>query len=206
MVDTTATEKSFEKKRILKHLNNLTGIISGLVCDDHLHEAEINYLSTWMTEHPELAQEYPASIIYRRVREVLSDGVITSQERDYLLQEFKILSGTNFLETGAALHDHIASVFDTDPHVIIPSNNFVFTGKFLWGTRAACEKAVVQRGGSFSDRITLTTNYLVVGSMSSPDWITENFGRKIQKAAEMAESGEFEISIIREPDWVMVLG
>ena len=206
MDDKIAIEKSLEKKRILKHLNNLMGIISGLICDDHLHEAEVNFLSTWMSEHPELALEYPASIIYRRVREVLSDGVISSVERDYLLEEFKILSGTNFLETGAALPEHIASVFDSDPHVIIPDNNFVFTGKFLWGTRASCERAVVQRGGYFSDRITLTTNYLVVGSMSSPDWITENFGRKIQKAAEMAESGEFEISIIREPDWVMVLG
>jgi hypothetical protein len=42
--------------------------------------------------------------------------------------------------------------------------------------------------------------------MASPDWIVANFGRKIQKAAEMADSGEFEISIIREPDWVMALG
>ena len=78
MDDKIAIEKSLEKKRILKHLNNLMGIISGLICDDHLHEAEVNFLSTWMSEHPELALEYPASIIYRRVREVLSDGVISS--------------------------------------------------------------------------------------------------------------------------------
>jgi hypothetical protein len=48
-------------------------------------------------------------------------------------------------------------------------------------------------------------NYLVVGAMASPTWIESNFGRKIQKAAEMAESGDFEIAIIRETDWAMAL-
>ena len=55
------------------------------------------------------------------------------------------------------------------------------------------------------DYITEKTNYLVIGTRTSPDWIAENFGRKIQKAAEMATSGNYEISIIREADWVMGL-
>jgi hypothetical protein len=41
--------------------------------------------------------------------------------------------------------------------------------------------------------------------MASPDWIVANFGRKIQAAAEMAQSGQYEIAIIREADWVMAL-
>ena len=49
------------------------------------------------------------------------------------------------------------------------------------------------------------SNYLVIGTRASPEWIAENFGRKIQKAADMAESGMYEISIIREVDWTMSL-
>jgi hypothetical protein len=45
----------------------------------------------------------------------------------------------------------------------------------------------------------------VVGTRTSPDWIADKFGRKIQKAAEMASSGDYEISIIREVDWAMSL-
>jgi NAD-dependent DNA ligase len=96
-------------------------------------------------------------------------------------------------------------VFDDDPMVIIEENKFVFTGIFLFGTRAACESAVIRRGGMIASSVTTDTNYLVVGSRSSPDWIVANFGRKIQKAAEMAISGDFEISIIREADWVASL-
>jgi hypothetical protein len=53
--------------------------------------------------------------------------------------------------------------------------------------------------------ITNNTNYLVIGTRTSPDWIAENFGRKIQKAAEMSSSGDYEIAIIREVDWAMNL-
>ena len=75
----------------------------------------------------------------------------------------------------------------------------------MFGTGPACEKAVIQRGATVNDSVTKSTNYLVVGTRTSPDWIAENFGRKIQKAAQMASSGDFEISIIREVDWAMSL-
>lgn len=200
-----AKSKSLDTKRVIKSINVLIGMVSGIVCDDKLQDAEVQYLSTWLSEHNELAQEYPASVIYRRVREVLSDGIITELERAHLLNELKVMAGTNFVETGAALPEHISSIFDSDPHVIIPGNLFIFTGEFMWGTRASLQRAVDLRGGMFKENITNRTNYLVVGSRSSPDWIVENFGRKIQKAVEMANSGEYEIAIIREADWVIAL-
>jgi NAD-dependent DNA ligase len=121
------------------------------------------------------------------------------------MKELKILCDNNFIETGAALPESIATIFDNDPHVIFPGNLFVFTGDFMWGTMASLDKAVEQRGGIVKNYISRKTNYLVVGSRASPEWITENFGLKIQKAAEMENSGNYEISIIREADWVIAL-
>lgn len=190
-------------QRVKKSINSLMGIVSGLVSDGELNDKEILFLKTWCTENSELADEYPANIIFRRINEVLADGVITEAERVHLLHEFKNLTGNDFSETGSALPDHIASIFDDDPTVVFEENEFVFTGTFLFGTRAACIRAVEVRGGLAKDHLTNQTNYLVIGSRSSPDWITENFGRKIQKAAEMASSGDFEIAIIREADWAM---
>ncbi len=194
-----------DQRMITKSLVTLMGMVNGIVCDDHLHDNEIIFLSSWMDEHQAVASSYPGSVIYRRVREVLQDGVITQDERDHLLNELKIISGNDFSNTGDALPDHIASVFDDDPYIAFDGNVFVMTGEFIYGTRAFCERAIERRGGLVGAGVTTKTNYLVVGSRSSPAWITENFGRKIQKAAEMAMSGDYEISIVREVDWTMAL-
>lgn len=194
-----------DARRTAKGLQSLMGIVSGLVCDGHLNDNEIRYLKTWMHENEDLADVYPANIVYRRVREILIDDVITEDERNHLTKEMQILTGNNFFDTGAALPEHIASVFDDDPYVVFDGNVFVFTGEFLWGTRKECFREVEKRGGIAKDSVTRETNYLVIGTMASPDWIVANFGRKIQKAAEMVESGECEISIIREVDWTMAL-
>ncbi len=194
-----------ETAQIVKSLNSLFGILSGIVSDGELNDKEILYLKTWLDEHRQIEREYPASIVFRRVHEVLIDGVITPSERTHLLEELKILSGNDFSNTGAAMPEQIESIFDNDPMVIFDKNEFVFTGDFLFGTRVACEEAVVRRGAVVKSYVTQKTNYLVIGTRSSPDWITANFGRKIQKAAEMQNSGEYEISIIREVDWSMSL-
>lgn len=200
-----AKELKLETARIVKSLNTLMGLVSGIVSDGELNEIEIRYLNMWRLENQHIATQYPASVIFRRIHEVLIDDVLTKEERDHLLSELKILSGNDFSNTGSALPEHISSAFDDDPLVIIEENEFVFTGEFIFGTRIACETAVVRRGGTVKTQITRNTNYLVVGSRSSPDWIVENFGRKIQKATEMAESGDYEIAIVRENDWVMSL-
>ena len=204
-------EKEFAKSVAMdaavvrKSLNNLMGIVNGLVCDNNLTDTEIGFLATWLEENRHIANEYPANIVFRRVNEVMADGVITDEERADLLADLKVISGNEFMESGAALPAHIAAVFDDDPFVEIPERLFVLTGKFLFGTRSACERAILKRGGVVASNVSRRTNYLVVGTMASPAWIEQNFGRKIQKAAELAESGDAEIAVVRETDWVIAL-
>ncbi len=197
--------KKIETSLIIKSLNSLMGIIAGIVGDGELNNKEILFLKIWCDENRHIAGEYPANIIFRSVHEVLIDNVITEEERDHLLHVLKNISGNDFSNTGSALPEHIESIFDNDPTVIFANNEFVFTGEFIFGTRVACQQAVTRRGATAKDNVTHKTNYLVVGTRSSPDWITQNFGRKIQKAAEMASSGDFEISVLREVDWTISL-
>lgn len=194
-----------DARRSAKGLQSLMGILSGLICDGHLNDHEIRYLKTWLKENEDLANIYPANIVHRRIHEVLIDDLITEEERTHLTRELQTLTGNNFIETGAALPEHIANIYDDDPHVIFEDNVFVFTGEFLWGTRDKCHRETEKRGGIPKNAVTQKTNYLVIGTMASPDWITANFGRKIQKAAEMAQSGDYQVSIIREVDWSMSL-
>lgn len=186
--------------------HKLVGIINGLICDNELSKQEILFLSTWLAENKGVANSWPGSTIYRRVREVLADGVITEEEQRSLLKCFNDITGNNFYDTGSALPEIIRGVFDDDAHILFPNRVFVFTGIFLYGTRPVCEKVTTKCGGNIKDNITQSTNYLVIGSKSSPEWFEENYGRKIQKAAEMAESGDFDISIVREADWTIALG
>lgn len=200
-----AKSAAMEAAIVRKSLNNLMGVVNGLVCDNQLADIEIQFLATWLEENRHIADQYPANIVFRRVREVLADGVITDEERADLLADLKVISGNEFLETGAALPAHIAAVFDDDPYVEVENRLFVLTGKFLFGTRSACERAILKRGGMVASSVSRRTNYLVVGTMASPAWIEQNFGRKIQKAAELAASGDAEIAVVREPDWAIAL-
>ena len=198
-------DTKIETSIIVKSLNTLMGIISGLVSDGELNDKELLFLKTWCNENSHIAKEYPANIIFRRIHEVLLDNIITPEEREHLLHELVNLSGNDFSNTGSALPEHISSIFDDDPTVIFADSEFVFTGAFIFGTRAACEGTTLKRGASVKSYVTQNTNYLVIGARSSPAWITDNFGRKIQKAAEMVNSGEYNLSIIREVDWTMSL-
>lgn len=205
MGNDVALNKATHQRLVTRSLNQLMGIVNGVLCDGNLHDSEVHFLSTWLEENDQLKTVYPASVIYRLIREALADGVLTLEEKEHLLKSLSAISGNDFWKTGAALPETIARVFDDDPTVVFTGNIFVMTGEFMFGTRAACHKATEHRDGLTKDTVTNKTNYLVVGAMASPTWIESNFGRKIQKAAEMAESGEFEIAIIRETDWAMAL-
>lgn len=201
----TAEVAATHQRLVTRSLNQLMGIVNGVVCDGELHDSEVHFLSTWLQENEQLRDVYPANVIYRLVRETLADGVLTQEEKEHLLKSLSAISGNEFWKTGAALPEHITVIFDNDPMVVFPENTFVMTGDFMFGTRRACHKATEQRGGLTSDNVSKKTNYLVIGALASPYWIESNFGRKIQKAAEMAQSGDFEIAIIREADWAMAL-
>jgi len=56
---------------------SLIGIASGMIADGELNNREIQFLSLWLSENQALATTWPGEVIYKRVREVLADGVIT---------------------------------------------------------------------------------------------------------------------------------
>jgi NAD-dependent DNA ligase len=166
MTNSTSIDASIHQRLITRSLNQLMGIVNGVLCDGQLHDSEVHFLSTWLQENEQLKTVYPANIIYRLIREALSDGVLTQDEKDHLLRSLSEISGNEFWKTGAALPGNISSVFDDDPTVVFNDNIFVMTGEFMFGTRNACHKATELRGGQTSDNVTKKTNYLVIGSMA----------------------------------------
>lgn len=103
------------------------------------------------------------------------------------------------------LHD--SSPYDLPPPpVVFPSRTFVFTGKFSYGTRSACQQAVTAKGGSSLDGsdVSHLVHYLVVGGDGSKAWKHGTYGNKIQTAI-LARREYGTPAIISEKHWAEAL-
>jgi len=181
----------------------LIGIASGLIADGELNNKEIQFLSLWLSENEALATTWPGEVIYKRVREVLADGVITPDERDYLQKSLTELVGGSFCDDGAIAAGATDLPIDQSAVVQIPSLAFCFTGQFLFGTRTACEQAVTQRGGRVSS-VNKQLDFLVIGELSSRGWKYSSFGTKIESAMKLKQEG-MSLAIVSGAQWVRAL-
>ncbi len=138
------------------------------------------------------------------MRDVLADGAITHEERDYLVSVLRSLCGSEFSLTGAP--EPLVATLPIDDQVTVRLVNagVCHTGEFLYGTRAAVERATLKAGGMPVDGVSRRVEYLVIGTRVSPNWAHTTYGRKIQRAAELQEAGH-EIEIISERRWLEAL-
>lgn len=103
------------------------------------------------------------------------------------------------------LHDE--SPFDLpQPPVLFPKRTFIFTGKFAFGTRKACQDAVVSRDGSAPDQksVSHSIDYLVIGTEGSKAWRRGTYGNKIEDAI-LSRREYGTPAIISEAHWVAAL-
>ena len=195
-----SARKSIQQRTDTRAMHTLLGICSGICADEQIDNKEISYLRTWLVENPETTTKWPGSTIAQRINEIMADGIVTSDERASLLALLQELTGNFFSDTGAAAPEGPALPIDDDPSIFFKHMTFCFTGDFMYGTRAACERVILNMGGMALDNVTKKLNYLVIGSMISPAWAHTTFGRKIQKAVEYRDRGD-EICIVSERQW-----
>lgn len=195
--------KATENRLLRRGSESLIGIASGLIADGDLNDKEIQFLSTWLAENRELCSTWPGEVIFKRVAEVLSDGVITREERDYLQRTLVDLVGCSFADDGAVSTESTDLPVDKNAIFEIPLKSFCFTGQFLFGTRSACEGAVTSRGGRISG-VGKKLDILVIGELSSRDWKYSSFGGKIESAVKLRSDG-FPLLIVAEKQWIHAL-
>lgn len=191
--------------RLLKRsCESLIGICSGLIADGQLNDLEIKFLRTWLSEHSALGATWPGEIVLQRIEAVLSDGIVTEEERSHLVLTLEQLVGGSFADSGAVPDGSTELPVDASADVTIAGSSFCFTGQFVFGTRKACEEAVNARGGSVSS-VKRSLDYLVVGELSSKDWKFSSFGTKIQEAVGLRDQG-CPLKIVSEFQWASALG
>lgn len=182
----------------------LVGIATGLISDQRLTDDEIRFLDDWLRTHDDVAVEWPGTIICRRVRAILADGIITEEERAYLVATLQELAGAGEREALVTSAVVTSLCFDTSAVVEIDGWAFCLTGDFLYGPRSTCERAIVERGGTVKSGVSRRLHYLVVGSRGSGEWKHGSYGTKIDKAMQLKQTGA-PIAVVKEDQWAAAL-
>lgn len=188
-------------KNQLKAINTLYGLCMGVVADGKVDDAEILFLDVWLKGHEEFLGSYPLNVIQGRVERILSDGVITSDERNDLHDMLVKLVGGAMEETGEAGGASTRLPADNVDSLVFSGAVFCFTGKFLYGQRKDCESKVISLGAVTAKSVTKKVTYLVIGELASRDWKASSHGLKIEKALDLKGKGS-DIMILLESDWV----
>lgn len=182
-------------------VDELIGICKGMIADGVISEGEARFLVQWLDEHRRLSQSWPVNILSERIARMLQDNIIDEQERQELFELLAQVVGQQKEASPAALDTstRLPLTIPT-PAIIFLQHRFCFTGKFYFGTRKACAKAITVRGGLIDETVLAGTMYLVIGEIGSRDWIHSTHGRKIEAAIEWNSKGS-GIGIVSEEHW-----
>ena len=86
-------------------LNELYGIINGIICDQYINDLEIFHLKNWMDEYQNILKKLEVGhTIYSKLLEILEDGIITKNEQHDLIELLNKIIKDSQLE---AKIDHI---------------------------------------------------------------------------------------------------
>ncbi len=178
---------------------NLLDIVGAIVSDEQLHDSEINFINTWIEAHSVVALQWPGNFISQQVKQILSDGFISEDERNYLLSSLKDISQGALEKVSEAAEE---SDFHPDELDVIEFSHHTFclSGNFVYGDKDKCADEITKRGGLIAAGVTKKLNYLIVGSLGSDQWKHGNFGTKVEKAIQYRSDG-IPIKIVHEEAW-----
>ena len=184
-------------------LGELLGLARGMLADQRLSNSEIETLQTWLLEHAEVTRSFPGNVIQSRIEEVLEDGIITGEERTYLVDTLnQLIEGR--LEKVAEKIDITELWFDEAGEIDFDRSRFCLTGNFVYGPIRVCSSAIEQRGGEVSPTVSEDIQFLVVGALGVDEWRTGGLGKQIESAMRLRASGT-PVKIIPEDSWASQL-
>ena len=186
----------------------LVGLAAGIVSDGVVTLKEAIFLEEWIAKNLLHLEDPVVNILYRRLSNMLSDGVLDAEESRELLAMLQNFSGLSLCQGKAASKASENSFTAPNdlpfnmpiPEIVWQERLFVFTGVMAYGPRKDCQALIEERGGLIGGGINKKTHYLVVGSVGNDQWRHSSYGLKIMRAVELRESGS-PVAIIGEHAW-----
>ena len=195
-------QRAFRSNAIIdRQIDELIGLIKGVLADGMVHQGEVEFLLQWMEANQEARDQWPAKAIYPRLLTVLEDGIVDLDEEFEVMELLLATVGGNTATFHGEASDSTALPYTNPvPVITFEQKTFCFTGKFASGSRQWCEQVTMQVGGRHTNGVTKSLNYLVIGEIGSRDWIHSTHGRKIEKAIGYIDGG-VGIVIVSEQHW-----
>lgn len=195
----------YNKGRVqTRDIDELLGICRGLIADDEINANEIRFLARWLEGQSHIHNDWPTDLLIRQLAEILADGKIEPHELISFAETIRSIIGEKVIDGPGECHAVTSCELpycNPQPQIAFEGQSFCFTGKFVFGTRDKCEKAVVRHGGIIKSGVVNDLDYLVIGFLSNPNWAHTSYGRKIEGAMALKSSGK-KISILSEEHWV----
>lgn len=192
-----------ERRRVDRAIHEMLGLVKGVLADGVVSDADTAALSGWFMANPDAVRAWPGYVLSSRLKRILEDGHIDEDERQDLTELLQATVGFDDEEEPA----NMATALPLDipvPSLRFDGQTFLFTGKFVYGTRVLCQTEVQRRGGMCSTRVNRDVDVLVIGCLGSRDWIQTSFGRKIESVVKLKREG-LPVAIVGEQHWVASL-
>ena len=187
-----------------RDIAEMIGLAKGILADGVVTAVEATLLRDWAAAHPETVSTFPGDLLHARLARIFADGSVSADEQEDLADLLRQMVGG---KTGIIAGEDAATTLPLckpKPPIEFANRMFVFTGKFAYGTRAECERAVAMLSGRSWSAVTQSIDYLVIGTFGSRDWIQTSHGRKIEQAVELRSSGH-RLAIVSEDHWAAAL-
>ncbi|MDH4558378.1 NAD-dependent DNA ligase [Pseudomonas sp. BN417] len=182
----------------------LVGLAAGITADGRINQQEAEFLENWIASNLSQLDDPVINLLYRRLSDMLADGVLDAEEAAELLTTLRNFAG---LSTARPRASDNAYASPTDLPLCRPAPElqwngrlFVFTGVMAYGPRKDCEALVIDRGGQIGAGVSKRIHYLVVGAIGNEQWLHSTYGTKIKKAVELREAGA-PLAIVSEEHW-----
>lgn len=170
--------------------NRFFGFCAGIACDGRLKIKEVESLIQRVDQVP-ILREDPRIVSLRRVAsEAISDGHLSADEEADIGEWIARLVGDSCLDTGLATYGNmpvIEGVLRDHRELRFQNSGFVITGAFSIGPRKLIERWIIERGGMVAKGVSRKTDYLVIASAASRDWLHSHQGAKIIEARRLRE-------------------
>lgn len=189
-------------RRAERDLSEFLGLVKGLLADGSITQDEAQLVRIWLINHESAVEQWPLNHLVQRIERMYTDRNIDESERLHLADILSSIVGGG--TAGIILGEDASTELPLDvppPTLNWAGSTFVFTGKFAFGTRAECQRRVAKLGAICNSEVTRSTDYLVIGTFGSRDWVHTSFGRKIEKAVQYREADR-QLSIVGEDYWV----
>lgn len=192
------------QRRIEQGLAEMVGLVRGVAADGVVSRDEATRLSEWTRANPEPAARWPANILARRLGRIFADGRLDGAERDRLAALLaQLAENPEGIGRGFPLATDLP-ITRPEPDVVFEGQTFVFAGEFAYGPTRACEREVLELGGTCERTVNRRTDYVVIGALAASDWSQSAFGTLVDEVVQYRSRG-VPIAIITEEHWASAL-